>query len=130
MRIAIALAVTALLPRCAGDETLSGHGASDATWHLSELDGASFPARATLRFPRKGHITGDGPCNSFTGTQSEPYPWFRVEKVASTRRACPDLSRETAFFDALAAMTLAEIGQDILILSNTDGQEMIFTRQP
>jgi heat shock protein HslJ len=57
-----------------------------------------------------------------------PYPWFEAGDIAVTRRACPDLAAETAFFDALADMTLAEVAGDALILSTPDGREMVFTR--
>ena len=43
-----------------------------------------------------------------------------------TRRACPELPEETAFFKALEQMTLAEVVGETLILSNTEGGEMVF----
>jgi len=55
-----------------------------------------------------------------------PYPWFKAEEVLSTKRACPELELEQAFFDALSTMTLSEVGPDLLILSNDEGQQMIF----
>ncbi|SPH16599.1 hypothetical protein DEA8626_00109 [Defluviimonas aquaemixtae] len=125
----LCLALSATLGACAGDETLSGHGAREGTWRLSELDGAAFEARATLGFPAPGRISGDGPCNAFNGTQGAPYPWFQAEMLLSTRRACPDLQAENAYFRALTEMTLAEVQDDILILSNTDGREMVFQRE-
>ncbi|MEM8732356.1 MAG: META domain-containing protein, partial [Pseudomonadota bacterium] len=86
LRLAFLLGVVSLLPECGRDETLTGYGASDTTWALTELHGAPFGASATLRFPEEGRIEGQAPCNTFTGQQSQPYPWFRAEQVASTRR--------------------------------------------
>jgi heat shock protein HslJ len=40
--------------------------------------------------------------------------------------ACENLSAETVFFAALEEMMLAEASGDTLILSNTDGREMVF----
>lgn len=124
------LALSASVGACAGDETLSNYGAREGVWRLVELDGAAFGPRATLEFPSPGRIAGDGPCNAFGGTQGAPYPWFSAERLLSTRRACPELEAENEYFRSLREMTLAEVQGDILILSNTDGGEMIFRREP
>ncbi|MEO0774432.1 MAG: META domain-containing protein [Pseudomonadota bacterium] len=125
MRAGVGLTAMLGLFSC-GDETLSGYGASDVTWVLTEIDSAAFEARAELTFPEEGRIQGQAPCNSFSGAQTVPYPWFKAEEIVVTRMACPDLPAETAFFDALQAMTLAEVGGDTLFLSNDDGRKMVF----
>lgn len=118
------------LAACAGDETISGYADREATYRLTELGGRPFAATATIRFPDEGRITGEAPCNSYSGTQAAPYPWFDPGPIAATRRACPDLDAEAAFFAALEAMTLAEVTGDVLILTDADGREMVFRRQP
>jgi heat shock protein HslJ len=50
----------------------------------------------------------------------------RTGTIASTRRACPDLGQETAYFAALADMRFAEVAGTVLILSNKAGGEMVF----
>ena len=126
MRAAITTALICLALTACRDETVAGYGALDAEWRLSELDGKDFPATATLRFGEKGEITGNAPCNRYFGQQTAPYPWFSVENIGATRRACPELDQETAYLSALAEMTLSEIAGDTLILSNDAGREMIF----
>ena len=108
------------------DETLSAYGAADKVWLLQSLNEADFKARATLVFPEEGAIKGSAPCNDYSASQTVPYPWFKAEEVLSTKRACPELELEQAFFDALSTMTLSEVGPDLLILSNDEGQQMIF----
>ncbi len=122
------LALLFALPNCAGDETISGYADTTAIYALSDIDGAAFPARATIRFPEEGRIEGQGPCNAYSAAQSVPYPWFSLGPIIATRRACPDLEAETAFFAALSEMTLAEVQGDVLILSNEAGREMTFNR--
>ncbi len=109
------------------DETISGYAEPTATWNLTELDGVPFTAPATIAFPAAGEVVGTGPCNSFTATQAVPYPWIEIRKIAATRRACPDLEAEAAYFSALEAMTLAEAQGSYIILSTPDGREMVFT---
>lgn len=124
---ALAIAVLLALPAaCAGDETISGYADPGAIYVLAEIDGAPFPARATIAFPDEGRAAGDGPCNRWSAAQTAPYPWFGLGPVAATRRACPDLAAEGAFFEALGAMTLAEVQGPVLILSNEAGREMAF----
>ncbi len=127
MRI-LALIPFLLVSACQGDETVAGYGAGDSVWYLTEIDGAAFAARATLTFPEAGRIAGAAPCNTYSGRMEAPYPWFAATEIAVTRRACPDLAAEAAFFAALSEMTLAEVAGDTLILSTPGGREMIFFR--
>ncbi len=121
------LLMTALLPilGCA-DETISGYADPTAVYKLVTLDNAAFTAEATISFPEEGHIAGSGPCNRWSASQAVPYPWFEPGPVLSTKRACPALAEEGAFFAALAEMTLAEVQGSVLILSNDAGREMVF----
>lgn len=121
-----AAAFVAGLAACNGDETISGYADPDAIYRLEELFGDPFPAQATISFPEEGRIAGEGPCNRFSAAQRVPYPWFEAGQVVATRRACPDLAAETAFFAALGAMTLAEISGPVLILSDEAGRQMVF----
>ncbi|MEL7013948.1 MAG: META domain-containing protein [Pseudomonadota bacterium] len=125
IRAALGLSVFTAFISCA-DATLSGYGSADRLWVLKEIDGAAFTARATLEFPEEGVLQGKAPCNTFRGTQTVPYPWFKAENIAATRMACPELEAENAFFTALSEMTLAEVGGDTLLLSNDAGREMVF----
>ena len=117
-----------LLAGCLGDESVSGYADPTASYALQDLNGAPFTASATIAFPHKGVVTGQGPCNSYSATQTVPYPWIRIENIAATKRACPDLAAEGAFFAALQSMTLSEVLGDVLILSNDEGGEMVFNR--
>ncbi|WP_428512541.1 META domain-containing protein [Roseovarius sp.] len=126
MRSLLTVPLVVSLLNCSGDETLSGHGAADRTWQLAELDGAAFDARATITFPEEGKIVGEAPCNRYFAAQLQPYPWFEAAEIGTTRRACPDLAQETAYLDALGAMSLAEVTETTLILSTPEGREMIF----
>lgn len=121
-----ALALVALLSACQGDETVAAYGAAGKTWHLTELDGVPFTARATVRFPEFGKIAGDGPCNRYSTSMTVPYPWFEAGTIQSTDMACPDLDAEHAFFAALASMSQSEVWGDTMILRTEDGQEMVF----
>lgn len=113
------------LTACA-DETLSAYADRAATYHLVEIDGAATGDAATIRFPEQGRIAGRGPCNAFTARQVAPYPWFKLADLSATERACPALDAEAAFFDALSAMTIAEVSGPTLLLSNEAGRTLFF----
>lgn len=114
------------LAGCLRDETVAGYGGADHVWHLIELDGAPFTARATLGFPAKGRIAGQAPCNSYETDMTAPYPWFETGSITATEIACPDLMAEERYLAALADMSLAEISGPLLLLSNDQGQELLF----
>ncbi len=128
MRLTLTLMIVAALalPGCKEDETVASYGALNSDWKLTELDGQPFEAKATLIFAEEGKISGEAPCNRFFGQQTAPYPWFKAEGLGATRRACPDLDKETAYLSALAEMSQSEVVGDTLLLSNDAGREMVF----
>lgn len=108
------------------DKTLRRYGGAEREWHLVALKGKTFDGRATIQFPRRNVITGQGPCNRFSSTNITPYPWFDAGPVAATRMACPALPDETAFFEALENATIAVIEGDTLTLSDEDTALLVF----
>lgn len=111
------------------DETISGYADPTATYALQEVNGTPATIRATITFPQEGKVAGSGPCNQYTAEQSAPYPWFELGPIAATRRACPDLAAESAYFALLPTMSLIEVSGTVLILSNPDGGMMVFRAQ-
>ncbi|WP_299750035.1 META domain-containing protein [uncultured Tateyamaria sp.] len=124
---AAALTLIASIPACQADETVARYGAADRLWELQTLNGAAFPARATLEFETGGPVSGHAPCNQFTTTNTVPYPWFELKPIAATRIACPELEAETAYLEALSRMTQSEVREGSLFLRNDDGEELVFT---
>ncbi len=114
------------LMACAGDQTISAFADPGASYRLIEINGAPFPATATISFPEKGTIRGRGPCNTYSAKQTAPYPWFEPGPVVATRMACADLAHETRFLATLASMSLAEISGDTLILRDDADAQMVF----
>ena len=126
---ALALMLVLAIPACS-DETVSGYADPDAVYRLTEIDGVAFPANATIRFPKRGAVRGEAPCNAWSAAQSAPYPWLDLGPIVATRRACPDLEAEATFFKALETMSLAEVQGPVLILSNDEVREMVFRAEP
>lgn len=126
LRLVIALCLVLPLAACAPDETVTSYG-GDRLWTLTEIDDAPFPSRATIRFGEEGKVSGNAPCNRYFTTQTAPYPWLELAPIGATKMACPDLAAETAYFTALAAMTLVEVNGDVMILSNEAGRKMVFS---
>lgn len=122
---ALALGALAFLPSCK-DETLTGYVQGANAFALEEVNGQPFPARATIDLSQEGRISGQAPCNSYFAAQTAPYPWFEVTAIGASKRACPDLAAEGAFFKALSSMTLSEISGPVLILTNEAGGKMVF----
>ena len=119
-------ALAFLLTTCGPDETISGFADPEASYRLVSMDGNSFLPSITIQFPEAGRVIGAGPCNTYDADQNVPYPWFELGSIASTRRTCPDLEAETAYFAALGEMEFAEIFDGTLLLTNGTGREMVF----
>ncbi|MEM9710477.1 MAG: META domain-containing protein [Pseudomonadota bacterium] len=118
-----------ILGLCAPDETVSGYAEPDAVYGLETLGGEAVGYEAHIAFPEKGRVQGAGPCNIFSASQSVPYPWIEIGPIAATKRACPDLAGEAAFFAALEAAELVEVAGDVLILTDGAGAEAVFRRR-
>lgn len=108
------------------DETLRRYGAADTTWQVETLRGVPFDADATITFPRRDKVAGSGPCNSFTSTNTTPYPWIELGPIAATRSACADLIAEQRFFEALRKARIAVIQEGRLILSTETNELLVF----
>ena len=125
MRFA-ALALLALLSACQADETVRAYGAADRIWTLVEINGQPFDAAATLTFPDDDMIAGKAPCNQYFASMKVPYQWFEVGPIRATKMACPDLQKEAEYLKNLQQMTLSEVLGNVLILSTSEGQNMVF----
>lgn len=113
-----------LLAAC-GDETVSAFSENDE-YQLISINDVPFNAKATLDISVSGNVSGSGPCNRYNASQTAPYPWFDLGPIASTKRACDELSKEAQFFISLETMTIVEVAGKTLILSNDDKDEMVF----
>ncbi|SLN29248.1 META domain protein [Pseudoruegeria aquimaris] len=118
------------LSACQPDETISGYAGTDREWRLVEAVGQPITQRITLTFPEEGEIAGHAPCNAYTARQTLPYPWFKIEGLAATRAACPELELEGTYFAMLMSMSLSEVAGDTLILSNEAGMQLVYRAAP
>ena len=128
-RVTIATSLFAICMATPPVPAHEGHSPYDAPgilWQLIDLNDKPYEAQATLEFPEIGRIQGQAPCNRFFGEMWAAYPWFKLDGVAATRRACPDLEAESLFFTTLQQMSLAEHAEGYLILTGDDGQVMVF----
>lgn len=122
----IILAIILSLTIFQKDETLRSYGGAGHEWHLRTLNGQAFDATATLTFPSRNRIAGTAPCNRYHSHNTAPYPWIDIGLIAATRRACPDLQAEQAFFQALGAVNVAVIKGSTLTLSDEERPLMVF----
>lgn len=126
LALAAALGLAACLP--AGAQDLPSQYRA-IEWKLLSIDGQPFPADAKIDLNTPGQISGQGPCNRFSGSYDGILPEFRPGAIAATKMACADLAAESAMFAALEAMTRAEVtGPVTLLLTGPKGGSMEFVR--
>ncbi len=99
-------------------------------WHLVGIEGSRAPAAATIVFAADGKVSGKAPCNRYFGSYSGELPDIALSPLGATRMACDQLEAEAAYFEALQAMTRAEVDQDHLFLIGAKGGVLEFSRDP
>lgn len=124
MRQLIPLLALLALPACA-EPPATGE---TSVYRLSSINGAPFDAPATLQVDGAGQVSGNGPCNSYSGQLARPFPAFGAIEITATEIGCADLAAETSFFTALASMTVAQTGAFTLTLSNPSQDSMVFVQ--
>lgn len=123
----VALCTTVVFGGCMRDETVTAYGAADRVWTLGLINDTRVDASLTIQFGEAGHVSGTGPCNRFSSRNVVPYPWFELDPIASTKRACDALAKEQEYFGLLQIMRQSEVVGDVLILRADTGEEMLFT---
>lgn len=112
---------------------LDGHGNTRLTYRA--LEGQTWvpmfagdqpvpEAIVTLEFGN-GEVSGQGPCNTFSGPVAVDGPNIVIGPLASTQMACPDLELEGAYFAALEAARSWAIDAGDLVLSDESGTEVL-----
>lgn len=120
--IALLLGLFVLTP----DETVRRYGGADRTWILVEMGEKPLGGEITLTFPKRHRLAGEAPCNRFNTTNITPYPWFDAGPITSTRRSCPEMDTERAFFSALETATIAVVEGDTLTFSSEEETLLVF----
>ena len=118
----------ALLSGCQVDPTAALDSVTDPIWVVQTLDGAAFPAAATLRFSPDGRVSGKAPCNRYFGAVKFNGSDLSIGPLGSTRMACEALDEETRYLLALAAMTQVKTSLGQLILRDASGRELTFKK--
>lgn len=99
---------------------------TEGVYRLISIDNAPFPARATISFATAGMVSGNAPCNSYSGALTATLPQFTTSGISATEMGCDALADEGVFFVALATMTRADISAAQVVLSNAAGGSMVF----
>ncbi|MBD9525529.1 MULTISPECIES: META domain-containing protein [Paracoccus] len=85
-------------------------------YELIEIEGKTITGTATARLAPDGAISGQGPCNRYTGPNRATLPELLYENLATTRRACLVEGGEAEFLAALGAVRHAKfVGEDLVM---------------
>lgn len=107
------------------DETSFGPDFSKMDWTLDRVDGKPVAYSATLNLGVESKISGQAPCNSYSGSVKADGNSFVPGMIASTMMACENLAAEASFFKILAGITTKEGGSGLMILRG-GGHELGF----
>lgn len=104
-------------------------------WQLVQLGGESVrPEEGSFRFvlDAEGRVTGKGSCNRLTGTYTlGEKNALGFGAMASTRMACPDMTRETAYMQMFESVVRYDMdGAMLLLLDAGDSLLAVFQALP
>lgn len=130
--VIIAALVLALTLSACG---LVGKGTSDlkgSAWELVSLgDALTVPGtNVTLSF-EKDNLGGNGGCNSYGGEFKIKGDKLTIGSVYSTEMYCEAegiMDQEARYFQLLSSVESFSIAGEELILTNTDGETLVFHR--
>lgn len=110
-------------------ESVPDDGVYETVWSLASVDGAAFGASATLNLAEDGRIFGNAPCNAYVGRSEGVWPALRFSSISVTRAACPELSAEQAFLQAMAGVRSVELTDQGMLLTG-EGAPLLFRPRP
>ncbi|MCD6064437.1 MAG: hypothetical protein K0R82_2348 [Flavipsychrobacter sp.] len=100
-------------------------------WKLEELMGEPVVGRnaageAYIKFGTDSNrVSGNTGCNHFFGSYKLAAPGqIAIEKVGSTKRACPNMDVETNYLKALGDASTYKLDGDVLLLGNAGNDEL------
>lgn len=98
---------------------------ASTSWRLVSVGATAMPGAGAISFSAD-QVTGRGPCNRFFATYRQYGQKLEVDRVGSTKVACPgQMDKEKAFFDALATVAGFRRENDGLSLTDKSGSVVI-----
>lgn len=89
-------------------------------YRLIAVEGVAVSGSPSLRIEKDGAVSGQGPCNRFSGQNQAKLPALDLGALATTRMACVAEQGEDAFFQALGAVRKAERRGEELVMTGPD----------
>ncbi len=103
---------------------------ADHEWMAAVIGGEPVASgmQVTIGFSGDGQISGQAPCNAYTGSYTLEDGKLSVGPLAMTRKACPPsvMTQEQAFISVLQAASLARINEEgVLALEDGEGGSIL-----
>ncbi|RDD68913.1 META domain-containing protein [Paracoccus versutus] len=117
-KLILALSLPLGLAACAAEP--DGAAQIPGDYALVAVEGVAVSGTPSLRIAEDGAVSGQGPCNLFTGRNNAALPALDLGALAVTRRACLQEGGEHAFFQALGAVREARREGEELVMTGPD----------
>ena len=131
--LAALLAIVAVAGCTDPAQTSLGALPAGAHFTVARLDGNAAPDGMTLDVGESGRITGQAPCNRYSGMLFAKNGAMTISGVTTTRMACADPARthaETRFVNALGAITGTRKAVDggVALIDTEDRERIVLMR--
>ena len=113
-----------------GADIVTVEALADHEWMAAVINDVPVgtTTQITIGFSADGQISGQGPCNAYTGSYTLEEGKLSVGPLALTRKACPPtvMAQEEEFVSVLDAASLVRINeQGVLVLEDAEGGSIV-----
>lgn len=118
----ILLALPLVLAACVPDAETGAEATAPipGDYQLIAIEGLQVAGTPSLRIDTEGMVSGQGPCNRFSGKNAATLPALDLGALVTTRMACLQEGGEDVFFKALGAVREAKRTGDELVMTGPD----------
>lgn len=130
MKVLAAVFVAMFLMGCGSSEVVK-KTLDMNTWEIIQIGAKSLEDMDSDQLPTmmfdlaKGQISGSTGCNSYSGSFSSDEFGVEMGEMAVTKKACPDMTTETMFLEALGNVARIDLGDDMIRMFNASGVEVL-----
>lgn len=97
-------------------------------WILFQMDGKEFSSenQTYIQFNSiDSKVNGSAACNNFFGTYKKNGSSLTFNPLASTKKACPEMEKETSFMNTLQNTAYFKIKGNVMTITDSNGKVIL-----
>lgn len=103
---------------------------TDQRWQLVSVQGEPAVGTPWIRFRAPDRVDGSGGCNTFSGSYLQQGESLQIQRLAMTKRHCPDsalMDQERDLLNSLQSVESVAMNDQGLVLTGSEGRRLEFS---